>query len=220
VTNNDGILLWALVLLVATGSPGCGRGGAPPSDINYCLPSPKRVMRINRVVFITLENRKCTPQIAEGMTDALVRAIRGRKLFRVDVLGATDPACRDLPLSQREPYSMKELNDMRSALKCDAVLLGEVNHFQTYPRMRIGIYLRLLDLKNGMFTWGVDHVWDTTDKRTEDRIRRFFDSEMRSGYEPAQWRLGLMSPKIFQKFIAYEVANTLPARPPRAGSSI
>jgi len=215
VTNKDCALLWVLVVLIAVGSQGCGRRDIARADINYCLPSPKRVMRMNRVVFITLENRKGTPQIAEGMTEALAGAIQGRKLFHIDVVPATASACEDLPLSQREPYSMKELNNMRSALKCDAVLLGSVSQFHTYPRMQIGIYLRLLDLKNGTLAWGVDHIWDTTDKQTEDRIRRFFDSRMRSGYAPAQWRLGLISPKVFQKFIAYEVARTLPARPSR-----
>ena len=62
--------------------------------------------------------------------------------------------------------------------------------------------------------WAVDHHWDTTDKATERRSKRHFSSEMRSGYNRVRWRLGLRSPKLFQKFVADEVADTLPERPP------
>ena len=203
----------AIVLLLTvylTG--GCAEKSIPQARIAHYLRSTKSVLGLGRVVFVALDDRKCPQRIAAGMSDALAGAIQRRKLFHIDTLAASDAACKDLPFRSREAYSMKELAEIRDALRCDAVMFGSVTHFQTYPRMQIGIYVRLLDLKNGKLIWAVDHTWDSTDSQTEARIKDFFGSQMRSGYDPAQWRLGLMSPKVFQKFIAFEAANTLPSR--------
>ena len=80
--------------------------------------------------------------------------------------------------------------------------------------MQIGLFLNLVDLREGRLIWGVDHIWDTTNRLTERSIERFFVKEMRSGYGPANWRLGLLSPRMFGKFVAHEAAGTLPLRIP------
>jgi hypothetical protein len=85
-----------------------------------------------------------------------------------------------------------------------------MSDFRPHPRMQMGLSLRLLDLKRGQLAWAVDHVWDTTDKAVEKRIERYFNDQIRSGYEPMDSRLIMISPKAFEKFIAYEVAETLP----------
>ncbi len=205
------VLVGACVLLATTG---CDEELVAP--IQPYLRSDQSVLRLHRTVFISMDNQQGSPKTAEGMTEALVDAIQQRKLFHIDVVSAIDPACRDLPLDQREAMSMQDLSEIRDALKCDAVIFGRVTRWQTYPRMKIGIYLKLIDLKNGLPVWVVDHTWDSTDSQTEKRIKNFFTQEMRSGYDPIQWRLAMMSPKVFQKFVAYETANTLPTRTPPA----
>lgn len=189
-------------------------GCAKPPKIGYYLSSPRSLWRIRRVVFVELNAPNGYPRVAEETTDALFRALQDKQLFHVDVIARTDPACQDLPLESREAYTLEQLSAMRKSLGCDAILFGAVTGFQAYPRMRLGLYIRLLNLKDGSLVWAVDHHWDTTDKATERRIRRHFSSEMRSGYNPVRWRLGLLSPKSFQKFVADEVADTLPERPP------
>lgn len=202
------------LILVGVGllAAGCAEQGPPLANINSYLRSTGSVMRLHRVVFISLDDLRGPPQIAEGMSEALVGAIQARRLFHIDRIDPTDRECELLPLSIREPYSMKQLAQIRKALNCDAVIFGAVSHFQTHPRMQIGVYVRLMDLRNGNLIWSVDQIWDSTEKQTEQRIEYFFDREMRSGYDPVQWRLTFMSPKVFQKFIAYEAANTLPDR--------
>jgi len=201
------MLLGLAALLVA----GCIDDSGPQARIQHYLRSDESVMRLNRVVFITLQDPKGTDRIAEDMTGALVRAIQPRGLFHIDVMPATDAACQELPLFSRRAYSMKQLAQIQDALGCEAVMFGSVSQFQTYPRLQIGVFLRLIDLKRGQLVWAVDHIWDTTDKATEERIEHFFGRQMRSGYAPADHELALMSPKVFQKFVAYEVANTLPS---------
>ncbi len=192
---------------------GCAEPPAQKALIGYYLRSDKSVLTLNRLVFVALDGRRCPPRIADNMTSALLGAIQDRRLFHIDVIQPTDPVCRDLPFDSTQAYSLEQFMKIREELQCDAVLFGSVTHFQTYPRMQIGIYVRLLDLKDGKLLWAVDHIWDTTDAQTEQRIKRFFADEMRSGYDPLQWRLAMMSPKAFQKFVAYEATETLPVRP-------
>ena len=219
--NKRIIRLW-LCLVPAT-CLGCAQK-VRPTEIGFDISSREDVLRIKRVVFVELACDGYYPQIAEGMTEALFRAIQGKKIFHVDVVRMSDPVCRDLPLRKREPHTIKELRQMREGLKCDAVLFGSISAFRPYPRMQIALYLRLLDLNRGKFVWGVDHVWDTTDKDTEGRISTFLADRMRSGYTPMRERMVLISPRVFQKFVAHEVVGTLPSQTfigpeARAGSS-
>jgi len=193
---------------------GCHADPAPVVQIGHYLRSPESVLGLKRVVFVVLQNRQGTPRIAHGTTEAVARAIQRRGLFHIDVVAETDPICRDVPLYTRGAYSMKQLAEIRSALECDAVLFGSITQFQPYPRMQIGLYLRLLDLRQGKLVWGIDHTWDTTDRQTEDRIRRFHGEYMRDGYGPAEHRITLMSPRMFQEFVAHEAVGTLPSRTP------
>jgi len=197
------------VCLLASG--GCPSSSPTRVSVNAYGGRAENLARLQRVVLIELTPRRCPPEIAESMTEALFAALQGRKLFHVDLLARTDSACRDLPLDKPGTFTSDEMKVMRKKLGCDAVLLGSVRGFQTYPRMQMGLYLRLVDLEAGTVTWGVDHTtWDTTDKNTEREMKEFFDKVMREGYAPANWRIARMSPRTFQKFVAWKIVETLP----------
>ena len=168
------------------------------------------MLQLHRVVFVELNDCTGYPDISKTMTEAMFRSIQDKRIFHADLVSKFDIQCQELPLAGREALTISQLADIRQKLKCDAILFGKVSHFRPYPRMQVGLYLKLLDLKDGKLVWAIDHIWDTTDKSTAGRIRDFFDTEMRQGYEPAQWQMGLMSPGMFQKFVAYEVTNTFP----------
>jgi hypothetical protein len=186
-----------------------------PSTICYCLPHPEDLGQIHRVAFVGLTGQDAWPGVAEDTTVALAQAIAARRLFRLEVVPADDPRCRALALDGASAFTMQGLRDMQVAFQCDAVLVGQIRDFRPHPRTQLGLYLRLIDVKNGRLVWGIDHAWDSTDKHTEESIKRFFADNMRSGYEPMNWQLAIISPKFFEKFVAFEVADTLPAPPPR-----
>jgi len=203
---------WLLVLgaVLACGA-GCNSNDSPA--IGYVLGEPRFLAKIHRVVFIELESEQSYPSVAKDMTLALAQAIQARRLFHIDVIYRDDPICEMLSLDGRSGFSMDQLRAMRKSLGCDAVLIGSMRDFRPHPYTQMGLYVRLLDVKNGRLVWGVDHVWNTTDVGTEKRIRKFFDKQMRSGYEPMDWQLAMISPKVFGKFVAYEAAGTLPEGP-------
>ncbi|MCD6304142.1 MAG: hypothetical protein J7M21_04185 [Planctomycetes bacterium] len=201
--------------LAAALCPGClGLDGPPDEGVGYFLSPRQDITRIHRVVFVELAQDAGTPQAAADTTRALADEILVRRLFHVDIVRRTDPMCRDLPLDRLGALNMKDLAQIRAALECDAVLFGRLTRFQAYPHTKLGLLLKLINLRDGELVWGVDHVWDTADWAVERRARRYFYSTMRGGYEPIGYELILKSPRAFEKFVAYEVAQTLPAPRP------
>ncbi len=207
--SDSTLVLVSMTLLVL--SFGCQEPPLP--DITFHLRSLEDLKRLDRVVFVELTEEGDASDYSRDMTRALVQEIQGRRLFHLDILPWDNPICDELVLNDNAGFTMRELSDIRKALRCDAVIVGQVRDFRPHPHTKAGLYLRMIDLKNGWLVWGVDHVWDTSEQQTARRIRRFFDKRMRSGgYEPADWELAVLSPRIFAKFVAYETALTLPDR--------
>ena len=212
MSQTNRAILPALLAAGLIAAAGCGPPEGPP-NIGYVLPRPQNLAKVGRVVFLQLADDDSFHDVADDMTTALSKAIGARRLFHVDVISRDDPACKGLSLDGRNGFTIGQLQDMRRTLKCDAVLVGSVRDFRPHPHTQMGLYLRLLDVKNGRLLWAVDHLWDTTDKDVEKRIQKFFRKHMREGYEPMDWQLAMISPKAFEKYVAYEVAETLPAGP-------
>jgi len=205
--NKKSLVLPAVLVALSLGC--AAPEGQTPKGVNYFLSSRQELTELPRVVMIELAGDAGYPEVGPEMTQALARAVRQHNLFHVQTIPRDHPACRDLPLSGKEPLTIEQMAAFRKALGCRAVLIGLVHDYRPHPHMRMGLYFRLLDLDDGKLIWAVDHVWDTTDQALEPRLRDFFFDEMRSGYEPVDWRLALISPRAFRKFVAYEAAETL-----------
>lgn len=205
-----------IALLVALAAvAGClDFGGSRRLVVGHDLPHPGELRRINSVAFVELAHDERNPVVAESLTQAVAQSLKDTRLFRVRLIRRDDPVCHDLDFADPHTFSMEQLLVVRRALQADAVLCGSMKHFQPYPRMRVGVYLAMIDLDKGSFVWGVDHRWDTTDKATQKRMARFYSENVGADDNPDGWRTGLVSPALFAKFVAHEVARTLPARVP------
>jgi hypothetical protein len=194
-----------LLLVAALIGSGCQK----PASVNHYRASDYELTEVSRVVFVELSENLGYPDIAERMTVSLQEELLQRGLFRLDILQDDHPELRDLDLEKRDPYSIAELAMIRRTLRCDAVLFGKMVQYRPYPGTQIGLYLRLVDLKDGKLLWAVDDIWDSTDRKTYRRIKDFYIDEMRETYDPAESEMGVMSTEGFQKFVAYEVADTI-----------
>ena len=200
----------AAICAIALAAGGCQPAPRPVSaGINCHLPSPRDLAGLHRVVFVELDDASGHPGVARSATRALYKSIQARRLFHVDVIWRDDPVCRDLPLDKREAFTLADLTSIRQELRCDALLFGRITNFLPYPRMQMGLYLRLLDLKGGKLLWAVDHMWDMTDREVELRAEGFYEGRMRDLYGPAKSDVLLMSPAAFHRFVAFEISQTL-----------
>ena len=170
----------------------------------------------NRVTIFEFDSDTTNPKYSANLTLAVTEALRKRHIFAISTLYHADPAWRNLNLSDTSSYSLQELATIRKQLKADAIIFGSITQYQPFPHLTAAIRLRMVDLRDGKLIWAIEQVWDSTDKRLEERMKVFFDHEMRSGYRPLDWRLILTSPRAFDKFVAFEIARTLPAVPTSA----
>lgn len=206
--------LTCLTCLAAGLHTGCSHPPCvQPAQIGFFLNSRQDVLRIRRVVLVELTaDDSCPADMAWSATEAVAYAIQARQLFHLDVVRRSDPMCRDLPLDRLEALTLQELATMRTALNCDAVLFGRVSSFHPFPQAQLGLYLKLMNLKDGKLVWGVDHTWDAAQRDVAARIDGYFAQQVRGGYEPLGSELVYKSPRAFLKFVSYEVAETLPPR--------
>jgi hypothetical protein len=149
--------------------------------------------------------------VAKDVTLSLARAIGARQALQVDVASAGEPALEGLALDGRRPVSLEQMKRIRRAFRADAAVLSCLTGFHPYPRMRMGLRLRMIDLRTGQLVWSVDHTWDGAEEATAKRIQQYHKTRTRGLCEPLEWRVALVSPKAFGEFVADEVARTLPS---------
>jgi hypothetical protein len=201
--------LAAILIAACALAAGCGDGRSPDAIGAWSAPA-ESFARVQRVVFIDLEAPDAAVQRDAG--DALREAIADRRLFRLEPVARDDARCVGLNLSCRQKLSFADMAAIRKAFDCDAVLLGAVTRFEPHPRMKTALDLRLVDLRSGKPLWALEHTWDAAEERVQDRAEDFFEHKMGDNLRPADWRLILMSPRYFLKFVASEAAGTMPQR--------
>ena len=180
-----------------------------PESGHYYINPHSDFPSIGRVVVLECENNSNYPRLSLELAHATARELRKKHLFNISVLGKSDPAWKSLDLDSVS-YSLDEMSQMRSRLNADAVIIGRISEYQPYPHMLVGVNMRMIDLRGGMVVWGMEQLWDSSDKQLERRMKIYFDDNLRSDYDPMDWSLLITSPKLFNKFVAYEIALTLP----------
>jgi hypothetical protein len=201
---------WTLTIAVALLATGCRPLLVPQSHVGYYLDRQMLPGRVHNVVFLPLANDTGYPPVSEGTTTALFQAIQGRQLFYITLAQLPETPADGNPVDVRKAFTLKDLAQMRQSFGSDAVLIGTVTQFHPYPRMQLGLYLRLVDLRDSRIIWSVDHVWDATDKATQTRMEAYFHDQRGTGFDPITWRLTAVSPAEFEQFVAYEIVGTLP----------
>jgi len=199
-----------ILLLLPVLLSGCGFNAAYKPAANYYYLNPnKDLSTIGRTALVELGNDSAFLQISADVTEALYQALQKKQLFGLTVIRQSNPVWRKLQLDLNSTYTLEQLSAMRKTLNCDAVLIGTVTGFEPFPHLTIGLRLKLVDLADGQLLWGLEQIWDTTDKTTQDRIKNYYRHCILPGFETLQEKLGTVSSLRFLKFVAYETSETL-----------
>ncbi|MHC4264651.1 MAG: hypothetical protein ACYSUK_01815 [Planctomycetota bacterium] len=180
----------------------------PLTQFYYQNPN-KDLSTIGKVALVELANNSSYPTINSSITKALYQALQKKQFFSLSVIQEDHPGWHILQQKNNTSYTYKQISEIKKSLKCDAIIFGNVTEYHPYPHMTMGLCLKMIDLKDGQLIWAVEEVWDTSDKKTEYRIDRYFNTNTRSGLMPLHKELMAVSPIKFQKFVAYEIAETL-----------
>jgi len=198
--------LLSILLLLACGCES-DQENRPMADSYYLSPH-KDLRRIGRVALVEMASMSDDPQIAETVTDALFLEAQKKQVFGVMVVHRNDPAWPGLQENLDSSQSLRQLAATREALKCNGLLVGAITKYRSYPHMVIGLRLKLLDLTDGQLLWGMEEVWDSSDRSIQRRIRNYLKEDRKAGHSPLREELVIVSPLNFCKFVTYEVAST------------
>ncbi len=199
----------AIGLNLAIISAGCSwhRTSAGLGQSHY--PNMATNMTIRTVCLVELHNNTAYPQISGDVTDSLYQALQKKQLFDLSPLGQGNTLWRNLQIQPDSPYTLEQLLATRKTLGVDAVLMGTVTSYKPYPHMALGLELELIDLRDGKTVWSIEQIWDSADKSTEQRIKRFFERQLRPDFSPLGEQLAVLSTINFVRFVTYEVAESL-----------
>lgn len=207
---NKLVLIFPLAIFAVCLS-GCGIYRAQPLQPAryYYLTPAKDLATVGRVDIVEFINDSTDPQISGQITRVVFQALQKKQMFGLRLFTLEDPEWKSLLLMPDTAYSLDELQAIRDRLRSDAIVTGTVADYRPFPHMSMSLRLSLIDLRDGKLLWAVDHTWDTADKETQERIKRYFKNEVRAGYQPLREDLVSISPIEFNKFVAYEIVQTL-----------
>jgi hypothetical protein len=176
---------------------------------SYYLSPRKDLRELGRVALVEVDNLSDHPGISRDATKALFLELQKKQIFGLVCIDRDDPAWQTLQANPDPGKMMQAMLAIREERKCDGLLMGTVTEYQPYPRLVIGLHLKLLDLTDGHVLWGVEQVWDSMDKGVRRRIHTYSQRELRSGSAAVPEELVPVSSLEFMKFAACEVAQTL-----------
>lgn len=201
------ILAFSVILLTFC-SCSLQRAPTPPGNYFYINPNMD-LTEIGKVILVQLDNKSDYHQISTDVTRSLFEELQKKQVFSLRVIPDTDPAWRALQLNLDSAYTLEQLMTARKTLRCHAVLVGTITEYQPYPHMVIGLHLKMINLDDGQLIWAFEQVWDTADKKTEYRIKKFLANQTQPVSANMDKRLVTVSSIKFLKFVAHEVALTL-----------
>ena len=183
----------------------------PQTPVQFYIDKSQDFASIGKVAILELDNESVSSaDLARTLTQNLADTLGKKQLFSVRTVYRTDPEWKGCNLDQANSLSSQDMEHIAKQLKVDAILIGTITRYRSYPQLLAAMRFKMLDLRSGRLLWAMENVWDSTDKSTEERIKSFFDDQMRTGYQPMNWQFVTNSPSAFYKFVMYEVVGTFP----------
>jgi len=189
---------------------GCNNGSSTmPNAIHYYLNPGKSLLQTGRVAIIELANQSDYPDISYDITNSLYRSLQKTQLFGLTVISKENSIWNDLQIKANGKYTLKQLSEIRKKINCNAILTGTITQYTPYPHTTVALSLRLTDLRDGKLIWAMEQIFDTSDKTTESRIKKYLRAQNNKKTNTLDEKLITISPVKFIDFVTYEVASTM-----------
>jgi len=189
---------------------GCNNGNSTmPNAIHYYLNPSKNLQQTGRVAIIELANQSEYPEISNDITNSLYRSLQKTQLFGLIIVSKENSIWGDLQMEANDKFTLKQISEIRKNLNCNAILSGTITQYAPYPHTTVALNLRLTDLRDGKLIWAMEQIFDTSDKITEARIKKYIKSQNNVKTNTIDEKLITISPIKFIDFVTYEVAGTM-----------
>lgn len=166
---------------------------------------------VRRIVIMPIYRDSRVSEKALVFQDKLIRSLA--ELNRFEVLTATiaerDELYADDPLRANR-LSETSLRKTREMFGADAVVIGRINHWNSYDPVAIGATLSMVDCRDGKAVWSASGMWDAASRSIQDDLkawhydRRGYTNEVVGG-----WRIALSSPSYFSRYVSDRLAASV-----------
>jgi hypothetical protein len=177
---------------------------------HYYLDNHGNFSSVDRVVLLELDNQSNRVELPSQLTKGMADGLGKKHLFSIRTIDHTDPLWSRLNLDEIAVSSKEDLALIGQELNVDAVIFGTIKRYRSYPHLLMSLHLKMMDVRRGRLLWAMEQVWDSTDRQVELRMKEYYEKEVRQGYQPLDWKILVTSPRAFNKFIVYEIGQTLP----------
>ncbi len=178
--------------------------------------------RVQRVLVMPLANRSQYPRVAESLQQALVTELQRTGRFETvaapfDVQG---PKAADVFATGR--FDEVEVLNLSRRFQAQAIVFGRITQFHPYEPPRLGMSLMMVSPAEASVIASIDGMWDARDIPTRERGESYFDRTQTWPHSMFEKDLVRSSPRVFQRFVAYQVAKSIAntTMPHNSGSDI
>ena len=203
-------LIILLAALVPATTTGC-RLERPhrPKLINSYLAEPSDLANVRRIMVLPFHSEHGVSVDPGEIRDAFVAELQ--KLRRFEVVPLTEAAREDDILNTSIAHgriSTTAMVKLCERYSLDGLFIGSVTSWRPYKPPHLGLRTQLISVHAGAPVWGVDAMYDASDRSTISDLRHYVDRTQRDDGNLHDWELSLLSPSKFTNFVAHRVVET------------
>lgn len=200
---------------------GCGKtaqekavADAVPFSVTNLYPIERLPVYFNRVVVMPCSYEGNAPSILDFVDDVVNQELAQARLFETIRLSTSD--CKRI-FGKERPNSADSLPDnffslLKSETQANGVLFVDIQHFQPYRPLSLGVRAKLVDLNSGDFMWAVDETLDSAHASVIASAQLYQHRNHVRALSRKTSGSVLQSPRNFTKFVAHALFSSLPTR--------
>ncbi|MCS6970962.1 MAG: hypothetical protein RMM29_00930 [Planctomycetota bacterium] len=204
------LALGALLLAGCSWLPWRSLGEPPPSVTWHADPAAGEPLRVVVLPFALAEG---VGKGAAELSPAFAASLRA--LGRHEVIRVPPSTALPVPDLGQGSVPIDVLLAVRDATGCDAVVIGRVEHFDSFPPVSLGAALHLVSCHDGAVLWSAQAQLEGRREDVQADIRAWWSaSEGERGAPINGWRSVLSTPRDFCRYAADRLAWTV-VHPPK-----
>jgi hypothetical protein len=205
-----------LLVLICVGLASCSWRIRPPIDRgsdHFSVMNSPGLSSIRRVIVFPFFRGSASGSAAEGLDQSMPRAWRALNRFEVVQVDADERDAlfpEDVLRSNR--ISSDSLRRVRETYLADAVLVGRIEHVESYDPVGIGLTAHLFSCRDGSVLWSGSGEWDGSDYDVQMDLRDWYHDRQGSANERiGGWKAVLSSPRAFARYVSDQLAESVRA---------
>ncbi len=165
---------------------------------------------LRRVAVMPFHRAGNIGRAASAMDDSMTTALRELAIHEVLTISVNQ---RDLLLPvdviKSNRISTQQLLTIRDELRVDGILVGRIEHFNSYDPLAIGLTVDLISCLDGSVVWSATGHFDGARQDVQYEVERWYERQIGSDGITG-WKVTLQSPKLFTRYIAERMVKTIP----------